>query len=67
MPRSRFDELVALAEDNDGLITAEQAEKLTLDRTRSTSIPSRTAVLVNIVPIWKGIGYQAKKSFKAFS
>ena len=25
MPRSRFDELVALAEDNDGLITAEQA------------------------------------------
>ena len=25
MPRSRFDELVALAEDNDGLVTAEQA------------------------------------------
>jgi predicted transcriptional regulator of viral defense system len=25
MPRSRFDELVALAEDNDGLVTADQA------------------------------------------
>jgi predicted transcriptional regulator of viral defense system len=25
MPRSRFDELIALAEDNDGLITADQA------------------------------------------
>lgn len=25
MPRSRFDELVALAEDNDGLVTSEQA------------------------------------------
>ena len=25
MPRSRFDELVSLAEDNDGLVTAEQA------------------------------------------
>jgi hypothetical protein len=24
MPRSRFDELVELAEDNDGLVTAEQ-------------------------------------------
>ena len=27
MPRSRFDELVALAEDNDGLVTAEQARQ----------------------------------------
>ena len=27
MPRSRFDELVALAEDNDGLVTAEQARE----------------------------------------
>ena len=27
MPRSRFDELVALAEDQDGLLTADQARK----------------------------------------
>lgn len=27
MPRSRFDELLALAEDNDGLVTAEQARQ----------------------------------------
>jgi len=27
MPRSRFDELIALAEDNDGLVTAEQARQ----------------------------------------
>ena len=51
MPRSRFDELVALAEENDGLVTAEQARSAGF----TDSVLARLAQRKRIARIARGV------------
>ncbi|MGE5647579.1 MAG: type IV toxin-antitoxin system AbiEi family antitoxin domain-containing protein [Acidobacteriota bacterium] len=51
MPRSRFDELAALAEDNDGLVTAAQARRAGF----TTSVLARLAQRARIERIARGV------------
>ncbi len=54
MPRSRFDELVALADDNDGLVTADQA--------RAEGFTD--SVLARLVK--RGESYESQEAYIAF-
>ena len=51
MPRSRFDELIALAEDNDGLVTADQARAEGF----TDSVLARLAQRRRIIRIARGV------------